>query len=93
MGEVFPAIVYLLCFLTSAACAVLLGRNYARTRAPLLLWSALCFAFLAANNFVVVLDLLVIPTVDLRMARLGLSMAAVSVLLFGFIWAVGEEEE
>jgi hypothetical protein len=91
--EALPAIVYLLCFATSGACALLLGRNYGRTRAPLLLWSALCFAFLAANNLAVVLDLLVFPTVDLRILRLLLSLAAVSVLLFGFVWSVGEEEE
>ena len=93
MGEVFPAIVYLLCFATSAACAWLLGRNYRRTGASLLLWSALCFAFLAANNFVVVLDLLVIPSVDFRVVRLLLSLIAVTLLLFGFIWTAGEEEE
>lgn len=93
MGEVFPAIVYLLCFATSAACSLLLGRNYRRTGAPLLLWSALCFGFLAANNAVVVLDLLIIPQVDLRIGRLLLSLIAVSLLLFGFVWAVGSEEE
>ena len=39
--------VYVLCFLTSTACAWLLGRSYARTGARLLLWSSICFAFLA----------------------------------------------
>ena len=33
MADYFPTAVYLLCFLTSAACAGLLARNYARTRA------------------------------------------------------------
>jgi hypothetical protein len=31
MTEVFASIVYLLCLLTSAACAWLLGRSYRRT--------------------------------------------------------------
>jgi hypothetical protein len=31
MGALFPAIVYVLCFLTSAACAWLLGRSYRQT--------------------------------------------------------------
>lgn len=93
MGEVFPTIVYLLCFATSAACAALLGRNYARTRAPLLLWSALCFVFLALNNFILILDMLVIPGTDLRLFRLVPSLIAVSLILFGFVWAVGEKEE
>jgi Family of unknown function (DUF5985) len=86
VSAAFPAVVYLLCFLTSAACALLLARNFRRTGARLLMWSALCFLLLAANNFVVVLDLLVLPEPDFRLARLLLSLAALSVLLFGFIW-------
>ena len=92
MSEILPTAVYFLCFATSAACAWLLARNYRRGRAPLLLWSALCFLFLAANNFVVILDLLLIPSIDFRLVRLLLSLAAVSVLLYGFIWGLGEEE-
>jgi hypothetical protein len=87
----FPAIVYLLCFATSAACAWLLARSYRRSGARLLLWSGLCFVFLAANNLLLVLDLLVLPQVDMRVARLLLSLAAVAVLLFGFVWDLEEE--
>jgi hypothetical protein len=83
---VFPSLVYGLCFLTSAVCALLLGRSYLATRARLLLWSALCFACLAANNFVVVLDLVFLPDVDLRLLRHGLAAAGVLMLLLGFIW-------
>ena len=90
MADYFPAAVYLLCFLTSSACALLLARNYWRTGARLLLWSALCFLFLAGNNFVVVLDLLVIKSVDFRLVRHLLSLAALGVLLFGFIWDLEE---
>lgn len=86
MGEWFPTTVYLLCFLTSSACAVLLGRSYRRTGMRLLLWSALCFLLLAANNLVVILDLLVLKDRDLGLVRAFLATAAVSVLLFGFIW-------
>jgi hypothetical protein len=90
VGDAFPAAVYLLCFLTSAACALLLGRGYRRTGTRLLLWSALCFLFLAGNNLLVVLDLLMWPDRDLRLARHALSAAAVGVLLFGFIWDLEE---
>ena len=86
MPEGFPAAVYILCFLTSGACAYLLARNYRRTGTRLLMWSALCFAFLALNNAVLFIDAMVLPDVDLALARLTLSLAAVSVLLFGFIW-------
>ena len=86
MGTLFPTLVYSLCFATSTLCAFLLGRSFHRTRSRLLFWSALCFALLAVVNFVVVLDMLVYPEADLRPIRLWLSLAAVSVLLFGFIW-------
>jgi len=91
MYEVLPAIVYLLCFATSAACAWLLMRSYRRSAARLLLWSGLCFVFLAANNLLVVLDLLVLPNVDMRTPRMLLALAAVSILLFGFVWDLEEE--
>jgi hypothetical protein len=91
MAELFPTAVYLLCFVTSSACALLLWRSYARTAARLLLWSGLCFLFLAANNLVVILDLLVIREVDFSIVRLLLSLAAVAILLFGFIWDLERE--
>lgn len=91
MAEGFPALVYLLCFATSTACAWLLWRSYGRTGARLLLWSGLCFVLLALNNLVVVFDLLVIGSdISLQIPRLLLSLSAVGVLLFGFIWDVEE---
>jgi hypothetical protein len=90
VSEVFPTAVYILCFVTSSACAFLLARNYARTGTRLLLWSALCFVLLAANNLVVVIDLLVLRDINLRVVRLAFSSAAVAVLLFGFIWDLEE---
>ncbi|MDV3257613.1 MAG: DUF5985 family protein [Sphingomonas sp.] len=86
MSDAFPAAVYTLCFLTGGVCAFLLARSYARTGTRLLLWSGLCFGFLAANSFVVIIDLLVIPDGDLSLLRHTLSLAGVSLLLFGFIW-------
>jgi hypothetical protein len=86
MHEAFPVAVYILCFLTSAACAFLLARNYRRTGTRLLMWSALCFGFLALNNAALFIDALVLPDADLSVVRLSLSLAAVSVLVFGFIW-------
>lgn len=91
LHQAFPAIVYVLCFLTSAACAWLLGRSYFRTRTRLLLWSSLCFLLLAGNNLVLVLDVLVFPDINLRIGRLLLSLSAVAVLLFGFIWDAEED--
>ena len=90
MGETFRAAVSLLCFATSAACALLLIRNFMRTRARLLLWSGICFSFLALNNLLVILDLLLIPQVSLQIPRLVASIVALGVLLFGFIWDLEE---
>ena len=91
MKEIFPAIVYVLCFVTSTACAWLLGRSYARTRARLLLWSSASFVFLAGNNLLLVLDVMVFPDADLRTGRLLFSLTAVAVLIFGFIWDLEED--
>jgi hypothetical protein len=85
MSSVAPTI-YALCLLSSAICAWLLIRSYIRTQTRLLLWSAACFVLLAINNFLVVLDLVLLPTVDLSLARQVCALAAVSVLIFGFIW-------
>jgi hypothetical protein len=88
MTDLFPAAVYILCFATSTACAGLLARSYRRTGARLLLWSALAFLLLAINNGVLVVDLLLVPEVSLQIPRLLLSLAALAVLLFGFVWDV-----
>ncbi len=88
----FPAIVFVLCFVTSSACAWLLGRSFVRTRARLLLWSSACFALLAGNNFLLMVDLLIFTDVNLRIGRLLFSVAAVAVLIFGFVWDLEEED-
>ena len=92
MTDIFPTIVYLLCFVTSLACVWMLGRSYVHSGTRLLLWSAVCFAFLALNNLALVLDLVVWPdSVDLRLLRISLALAAVVSLIWGFVWEVGEK--
>lgn len=78
--------VYLLCLVSSGACAWLLARAYAGSQTRLLLWSAICFVLLSINNLLVVLDLLVISSVDLSIVRLLASLAAVLILLYAFVW-------
>jgi hypothetical protein len=79
-------LLYLLCFLTSLSCCLLLIRSYRRTGSRVLLWTAACFVLLAIDNLLVVLDLIVLPNVDLSLARLLATLFAVSTLLVGFIW-------
>ena len=92
MNEAFPALIYTLCFLTSSACAFLLGRSFARTGMRLLLWSALCFLFLGLNNLAVIIDLLLVPHVDFQLIRVALSLIGVSLLLFGLVWEAEHEQ-
>jgi multidrug transporter EmrE-like cation transporter len=80
------AAVYVLCGLTSGVCAWLLLRTYADTRVRLVLWSGLCFVGFAVNNFVLFIDKVVAPDVDLSAYRALTGLAAVAVLLFGLIW-------
>jgi hypothetical protein len=83
------ALVYLLCLATCLVCTVLLAQAYRRTRASLLLWSAVCFGFLALNNLLVVLDMVVTgDSMNLSFPRALAGLAAVGVLLYGFIWKV-----
>lgn len=82
------AAVYILCLLTSSACGWLLIRGYRRNRTRLLLWCAGCFALLALNNLLVVVDLILLPSVDLTMARSVTLLSAACVILLGFIFEV-----
>jgi hypothetical protein len=57
-----------------------------RDDARFLLWSGLCFAFLAANNVVLYLDLAVFPEADLRLVRHGTALAGLVLLVWGLVW-------
>ncbi|MGE6756972.1 DUF5985 family protein [Corallococcus interemptor] len=80
--------VYILCALTSLACAVLLLRAWRRTRMKLLLYSGLCFSAFTVNNVLLFVDLVLIPAGDLSLARTVTSLVGSGVLLFGLIWDV-----
>jgi hypothetical protein len=83
----FTASVFVLCLLTSAVCAWLLFRQNRRTPSGLLFWSALCFLGLTANNFLVVMDLVIFAEdISLILWRHAASLAAIGVLIYGFVW-------
>jgi heme/copper-type cytochrome/quinol oxidase subunit 4 len=79
-------LVYLLCALTSLACAVLLLRGYARSRVRLLLWAGLCFVGLALNNIILFVDVRVVPDVDLSTVRSLPALAGLVILIYGLVW-------
>jgi hypothetical protein len=82
---VAPA-VHILCALTSITCAFLLLRGFRQSRARLLLWSGLCFIFLALNNLLIFIDEYVIPMHDLSLVRTSTGVIGIALLLYGLIW-------
>jgi hypothetical protein len=86
MTESFSTLVYVLCAATSAVCAALLVRGYRQSGARLLFWSALCFIGLALNNLVLIVDIRVMPQIDLATVRLLPALGGVILLLYGLIW-------
>jgi hydrogenase/urease accessory protein HupE len=81
-------VVYVLCAVASLVCAVLLQRAWRAGRMPVLFWSMVCFIGLAANNLLLVVDLVVLPDVDLSITRSLVGLASLAALLYGLIWDI-----
>jgi Family of unknown function (DUF5985) len=78
--------VYILGALTTLACALLLTRGYIRSKAKLLLWSAVCFYGLTLSNALIFVDLVLFPEKDLYLWRLSTAAVAMAALVYGLIW-------
>lgn len=78
--------VYVLSAVTSLICAALLFRAYRRNRMRLLLWSALCFLGMTFDNVMLLLDVVVLPQIDLSAWRHLPGLAGLMLLLYGMIW-------
>ena len=78
--------IYLLCAATSLVVAVMLLRQFLRSRTRLLLWSLMSFAGLAVNNVLVYIDLVLYTGVDLSLYRGAVGAAAMAVMLYGLVW-------
>lgn len=78
--------VYLLCALTSLACAVLLLRGYQERGVKLLLWSGLAFVGFALGNIMLVVDLVIVPGRDLLLFRSLPVLLGLTVLIYGLVW-------
>lgn len=81
-----PGVVYILCFVTSLASAVLLLRAFWSAGTRLLLWSSLCFFGMALNNSLLYLDLLIGSSVDLSTLPRIASLISAMLLTYGLIW-------
>jgi hypothetical protein len=77
--------VYVLCTITSLLCAVLLYGGYRKSRSRLLFWSSLCFAGLAINNVLLLVDLMIGPSIDLRLPRTGFAVLSLLMLIHGLV--------
>jgi heme/copper-type cytochrome/quinol oxidase subunit 4 len=78
--------VYILGALTTLVCAILLMRGFLRSRARLLLWSALCFFGLTVSNTLIFMDLVLFPDKDLYLWRLTTAAVSMLILVYGLIW-------
>jgi hypothetical protein len=78
--------IYVLCTLTSLACAGLLLLSYRRTGHRLLFWSGASFVAMTVNNLFLVLDKIVFPDVYLLPVRQGAALVALLLLLYGLIY-------
>ena len=79
--------IYILGALVALCCAALLLRGFRRGKQKLLLWSGLCFIGLAISNFLIFLDLIILPAaIDLYPLRLASDCVAMLLLLYGLIW-------
>lgn len=82
----FGSIVYMLCAATSALCAWMLLRGYRASKARLLLWSALCFFGLALNNLMLLIDVRLMPDIDLSVWRMVPAVVGAAALIYGLVW-------
>lgn len=80
--------VYVICALTSALCSALLFRGYRASGARLLFWAALCFAGLALNNVLLIVDTRLVVTTDLSLWRTVPSLVGIWLLVYGLVWEV-----
>jgi hypothetical protein len=81
---------YILGFIVTLACCILLLRGYKRVHNRLLLWSGFCFFGLALSNLLVFLDMRVFLRINLYPLRLIVAALSMIVLLFGLIWEGGQ---
>lgn len=79
-------VVFVLCALTSLACAILLWRGYRRSQTRLLGWSAAFFLGQALHNALLFTDLYLLPRSDLSTLRVLPALLGVALLLYGLIW-------
>lgn len=77
--------IYVLCAATCLFCFGLLLRGYLRTGNRLLLWSSAAFLVFTIANALLVVDLILLPGVDLSFYRSVATLVGLILLLCGLI--------
>lgn len=81
--------IYVLCAITCFACATLLWRGWRESGVRLLLWSFLCFAMLTINNVLLIVDLAIVPDLDLATWRVVTGLIGPCALVYGLFLDAG----
>jgi hypothetical protein len=84
--RIMAEVVYILCTITSAGCALLLLRQARQSGGALLFWSGIAFVCFAVANVLLFLDLVVFLQADLKLVRNVVTLAGIGTLLYGLIW-------
>ncbi|MGE3177202.1 MAG: DUF5985 family protein [Vicinamibacterales bacterium] len=77
--------VYILCTLTSSLVALLLLREHWQTASRLLFWGAMSFVAMSASNALVLVDLVILPDVNLALVRASTFCLATVLFLVGIM--------
>ncbi|WP_036165218.1 DUF5985 family protein [Noviluteimonas dokdonensis] len=77
---------YALCAFAALACAILLFQGWRKSGSRMLWWSGVCFFLLSLSNIALVIEDAMMPGVALWPLRHGLSLAAISALVYGLIF-------
>ena len=78
------ALTYALCAIAALTCAIMLLVGARRNGSRMLFWSGLCFAGLSISNALIAVD--AVTASDLGVLRLGVSLVAVALLLYGLVF-------
>lgn len=84
-GDLDVAItLFALSSLTAILCSFLLVRGYLRSGVRLLFWAGICFAALAIEGVVLIINEMVVT--DLTVVRLMVPLVGLTALLYGLLW-------
>lgn len=77
-------IIFAITVITALTCSVLLARGYRKTGVRLLLWASVCFASMALEGVLLIVNEFV-PE-DLTLVRLMVPLLGLIALLYGLLW-------